>query len=186
MKALVLVALLALGACASPEPAYFTLAPVPGPAIASGPRLVEMRRPGLAGYLDRPEIVRASSAYQLRLLGGERWAEPFGDMVSRVLIEDLNQRLPGTSVFSATGAISADASANLEVDVQRFDSDASGLVRLVAQVAIARGRNRPPVSTRAIQLTQMPTGRSTGELAAAMSALLGQMSDQIATMLRSF
>ena len=181
---LTLVAVLALSACASPEPAYFTLAAVPGSPVGGGPALVEMRRPGLAGYLDRPEIVRANSPYQLRMVSGERWAEPFGDMLSRILIEDLNERLPGTSLFSATGAISADANANLEVDVQRFDADASGLVHLVAQVAVAHGRNQPPVSTRVIQLTRMPTGRSTAELAAAMSALLGQMADQVATMLR--
>ena len=185
MKAFRTLLLLALFGCASPEPAYFTLAPMPGPATGGGPALVELRRPGLAGYLDRPEIVRANSPYQLRMAGAERWAEPFGDMVSRVLAEDLNARLPGTSVFSSTGAISAEANATLEIDIQRFDSDASGQVHLLVQIAVSHGRNRPPAATRTVHLTRAPTGGSTAELAAAMSALLGQLADQIAAIIRA-
>ena len=60
-------------ACTSPEPAYYTLAPVPGTPRRGGVALIELRRPGLAGYLDRPEIVRSGSAYQLRVAGSERW-----------------------------------------------------------------------------------------------------------------
>ena len=67
----VLLGLLA-ASCASPEPAYYTLAPVPaaapgagsaaGASGAGGPRTVQLRRPGLAGYLDR-----------LRDTGRSRW-----------------------------------------------------------------------------------------------------------------
>ncbi|GAC1337134.1 MAG: PqiC family protein [Acetobacteraceae bacterium] len=173
-----------LASCASPEPSYYTLAPIRGQAQPGGPALVELRRPGLAGYLDRPEIVRANSAYQLRLAGGERWGEPFGDMVGRVLAENLNTRLPGTSVFTSAGSISAEANATLEVDVQRFDVDAGGQVTLAAQVAVSRGRSRGNAVTRAIRLTTTPAGPSTAELVGAMSAALGQMADQIATLLR--
>jgi uncharacterized lipoprotein YmbA len=100
---------LLLAGCASPEPAYFTLAARPGAPQPGGLRLVELRRIGLAGYLDRPEIVRTSADYRLHLGAGERWGEPLGALVARVLAEDLNTRLPGTSVFTASGSISAGA-----------------------------------------------------------------------------
>lgn len=176
-----LFAVLLVGACASAEPAYFTLAPVPGVARAGGPPLVELRRPGIAGYLDRPEIVR-SGEYQLRVAANERWGEPFGDLFGRVLAEDLNRRLPGTTVFTSNGSISAPADATVEIDVQRFDADAAGLVTLSAQVAVSRQRRGPAV-TRAIRLTR-PAGGTTVDLVATMSALMGEMAEVVAGMVR--
>lgn len=167
--------------CASPEPAYFTLAAVPGVARTGGPTLVELRRPGIAGYLDRPEIVRGGE-YRLRMAAGERWGEPFGDLFGRVLAEDLNRRLPGTTVFTSAGSISATADATVEVDVQRFDADGSGVITLAAQVAVSRVRRGPAV-TRAVRL-QRPAGATTVELVAAMSGLVGEMAEVVAAMLR--
>ncbi|MBC7800644.1 MAG: membrane integrity-associated transporter subunit PqiC, partial [Gemmatimonadaceae bacterium] len=143
----------ACAGCASAELAYYTLAPVPGPVSSGGPRLVELRRPGLAGYLDRPEIVRASGTYSLRLAGTERWGEPFGDLVARILAENLNLRLPGSSVFTSSGSISAEANATVELDIQRFDADAAGQVMLLAQVAVSRGRARASAATRTVRLS---------------------------------
>ncbi len=180
----VLAVCLLLGACASAEPAYYTLAAVPGAGRQGAPRLIELRRPGIAGYLDRPEIVRAGGAYQLRVAGTERWGEPFGDLVGRILSEDLNTRLPGSSVFTAAGSISAQADATVELDIQRFDADVTGQVTLLAQVSVARGRRAASAVTRAIRLTRQPAGPSTPELVAAMSAVLGQLADQVAEMLR--
>jgi len=180
-----------LGGCASPEPAYFTLAPVPAVGVAGGPRQVELRRIGLAGYLDRPEIVRANGAYSLKLAGTERWGEPLGDLVARILAEDLNARLPGTSVFTASGAISAEANATVELDIQRFGAgssgagtDAVGEVTLLAQVAVSRGRGRANAVARAVRLQVRPAGPGTGELVAAMSQALGLLADAVAGMLR--
>ncbi len=170
-----------LSACSSPEPAYFTLAAVPGTAQPGAPALVELRRPGIAGYLDRPEIVRGGG-YQLKVAANERWGEPFGDLFGRVLAEDLNRRLPGTTVFTAAGSISATADATVEVDVQRFDTDGTGVVVLAAQVAVSQTRRGPAV-TRAIRL-QRPAGTTTVELVTAMSALVGDMAETVAGMLR--
>lgn len=185
MKRAVLLIGLGLAACRSPEPAYFTLAPVRGVAQKGGPALVELRRPGIAGYLDRSEIVRANTPYRLQLASGERWGEPFGDMVARVLAEDLNARLPGTTVFTAAGAISADAGGTIEMDIQRFDMDATGQVRFLAQVVVRRARDRAAAKARQVAVTVAPAGTSTADLVAAMSRALGEAADQIAAMLRA-
>lgn len=182
---MVLAALPAMvAACTSAEPAYYTLAPVPGTPQRNGVRLVELRRPGLAGYLDRPEIVRTGSAYQLRVAGSERWGEPFGDLVGRILAENLNNRLPGSSVFTAAGGISAEADATVELDIQRFDADAAGQVVLLAQVAVSRGRSRANAKARTVRRTVTPAGPSTAELVAAMSRALGELADEVAPLLR--
>ena len=171
-------------ACASPDVAYYTLAAVPGAPRRGGPAQVELRRPGLAGYLDRPEIVRSNSPYSLRVTSLERWGEPLGDLFARILAEDLNNRLPGSSVFTSTGSITAEADATVEMDIQRFDADPSGQVVLLAQVAVSRGRARASAATRVLRLTVQPAGPGTANLVAAMSTALGRLADALAAMLQ--
>ena len=192
----------ALAGCASPDPTYYTLASVPGPTVPGptvpGPTVsmpasghspaffsIELRRPGIAGYLDRAEIVQGSAGYQLAIAGNARWGEPFGDMVGRVLARDLSQRLPGIAVFTEAGAISSDADLILELDVQRFDTDANGAVVLAAQVALSHGRAHSQAVTRGFRFTVPRPGPGTAQLAAAMSALLGQLADAIAPLARA-
>lgn len=183
----VLLGLLAAGACTSPEPTYYTLAPQPPardiPLPAKAPRLVELRRPGLAGYLDRPEIVRAGGEYQLRVAGGERWGEPLGDLIGRVMAENLTSRLPGVSVFTQAGGITSEADVTIELDIQRFDAAADGSVLLLAQVAVRRGRRGSPL-TRTVRLQSTPGGRDTRDVVAGMSAALGELSDAVADLVR--
>lgn len=186
MRRLALTALLAaLAGCASPDPTYYTLAEVPG-ATSSVPDAVhsiELRRPGIAGYLDRAEIVRSSAGYRLDVVSNERWGEPFGDMLGRVLAQDLAQRLPGVAVFTEAGALSADADLLVELDVQRFDVDADGNATLLAQIALSHGRTHANLRTRALRLTTPAPHGTTGQ-AQAMSTALGQLADQIAALAR--
>ena len=180
-----LLALLASG-CSSPEPAYYTLAASPGIARSGGPRLVELRDPSIAGYLDRSEIVRNDTSYKLDLRPGERWGEPFGSMLGRVLAEDLNQRLPGTTVFTSHGSLSPEPQAQVEVDVPGFDLRASGHVVLRAEVVVSRSAHGGPTSrTRSLQIEATPASAETPALIAAMSHAVGQLADAIAAMLRA-
>jgi uncharacterized lipoprotein YmbA len=176
---------LLLARCASPDPAIYTLRAVPGSAQGGGPAAIKLARPGLAGYLDRPEIVRDSSSSRLTLNSGERWGEPVGDMIGRVLALDLAQRLPGSSVFTEAGTISVDPAATVELDVQRFDLDATGVVVLLVQVAVEQGMRHDPVATRSLRLTAQPATTATPDVVGAMSTTLGQLADQVAAMLRA-
>lgn len=176
---------LVLARCASPEPAVYTMRAVPGAAQAGGPSAVKIARPGLAGYLDRPEIVRDASANRLAVNSAERWGEPLGDLIGRVLAVDVSQRLPGSSVFTEAGSISVDADATVELDIQRFDLDVGGAVVLLAQVAVRAGRNRDTATTRSLRFSASPAGKSTSDLVTAMSGLVGQLADAIADLLRS-
>ena len=184
MRLRVLLLVAALSGCTSAEPAVYTMRSVPGQAVGGGPVAVKLARPGLAGYLDRPEIVRDSSASRLQVNSGERWGEPVGDMIGRVLALDLAQRLPGSSVFTEAGTISVDPSATVETDVQRFDLDQDGTVVLQAQVAVEQGRSHDPAATRSLRIAVRPAAPGTAALVAAMNDALGQMSDQIAALLR--
>ena len=129
--------------------------------------------------------MRDSSSSQLLLRGGERWGEPLGDMIGRVLALDLSQRLPGSTVFTEAGTISVDFSATVELDIQRFDLDVSGVVILLVQVAVAQSGGRSTASTQSFRITQQPTGPDTPQLVAAMSMALGALADRIAAVLRA-
>ena len=179
---LILLLATLLAACTSPNPVLYTLAVVPGTAQPVGPHTFEVRRIGLAGYLDRPGIVRSTDDYRLSIATDDRWGEPFGGMLQRVLGQDLSQRLPGTSVYSDAGAISADPDMILEVDIQRFDADSSGVVVLAAQISLRRGGDRQNSQTRSIRLTITPASSSTADYVAALSKGLAQLADMVAGM----
>jgi uncharacterized lipoprotein YmbA len=185
MKRLIAAVLVAgaLWGCSSPNPDFFTLAAVPGPRAGTAIKSLELRRIGLAGYLDRPEIVRATAQYRLHVADNERWGEPLGRMVERILTEDLVERLPGTAVFAESGAISTQPDEVLEIDIQRFDADADGTLVLLAQVAVRHEQGSSPAAARTIRLTATPATTSTADLVAAMSGELGQFADTIAAML---
>jgi uncharacterized lipoprotein YmbA len=180
------VAILALlDGCSSPDPTYYALQMTPGTQLPGPPATVEVRRPGLAGYLDRSDIVLKSESYKLSLNSQKQWAEPLGDMIGRVLTQDLSQRLPGKSVYTQSGAITADADMRVEVDIQAFDADGSGDVVLTAQVAIEGGITHHPLSTRHIALRAPLNGAGEAAQVATMSGLLGSLADQVATEISS-
>jgi uncharacterized lipoprotein YmbA len=170
-----------LWACSSADPNYYTLQPVPGTTHDAVASIVEVRRPGLAGYLDRSDLVLKDSGYQLHVNSMDRWAEPLGDMIGRVITQDLAQRLPHSSVFSESGAISADPGLRVEIDVQRFDTNGDGTLTLVAAEAIEQGIGHVPLRARTVTLSEMPAQSTAPGLAAAMSGLLGQLADGVAS-----
>ena len=164
----------------SPTPAYYTLAPVPGAPGGGGPRVVELRRVNLAGYLDRQEMVLTDQGYRLVITPRSVWAEPPADMIGRVLAEDLSQRLPGTVVFrEATGA-TLNPRATVAVSVQRFNAQTSGPLVLRALVTVSRQNGRD--SGQVVTLAVPRAADTPGALAASMSVALGQLADRIAGM----
>lgn len=172
-------AAVALTGCESPSPTLYTLAPVPGPVRSGAPPLVELRVVSLARYLDRPQIVRSSEGFRLDILSNDWWGEPPATMLGRIMLQNLTQRLPGTTLFAENGAVSSLPDAILGIAIQRMDLDQAGALRLLAQISVAR---RQPIA-RNVSLSETPSGAGTLALVAAMSAAIGGLSDQAATML---
>ncbi len=184
--ALCVLAVTITTACASsPEPSFYALAPTPGATQPPAPRTIRIRRPGIAGYLDRPEIVHRVADFRLGVASDERWGEPLDAMLGRVIAEDVEQRLPGSSVYTQDGAITADTDTTVEVDVRRFDIGGAGEVNLVAEVAVEHGDGHGPAASHPVTLKETPKTTTTAGLVATMSDLLGQLADQIAAMLRA-
>jgi uncharacterized lipoprotein YmbA len=141
--------------------------------------MIELRGISLARYLERSQIVRSSEGYRMDVLSNDWWGEPLDSMIGRILVQELNQRLPGSTVFGDNGAISTSPDATVEINVQRLDLDRDGAVLLAAQVSVeAKGS-----ATRGVSLTVRPEDGTTRALVAAMSIVVAQLADTIAGML---
>lgn len=168
-----------VAACASPNPTLYTLATSPGQVRSGAPRTVEMRSIALARYLERSQIVRSSEDFRLDVMNNEWWGEPLDTMLGRVMVQNLTQRLPGTTVFSENGAIATAADAILGINIQRMDMDRAGQVVLIAQVSVTRRES----TTRSFTINVTPTATGTPALVGAMSTATGMLADEIAGML---
>src|SRR5947209_19217962 len=115
------IGMMDLAGCTSPTPQIFSLAIQPGTELDGGPATLAVASAAIPKYLDRPQIVRHGGAYQLDVAEFDRWGEPFGDMVTRILVGDLAQRLPKAQVFKADSPTATPAAATLQLDFSRFD-----------------------------------------------------------------
>ena len=168
-------------ACASRDPALYTLVALPGTTRAGAPRVIELRKIALADYLSRSQIVRSSGDVRLDVVDDASWGERFDPMVTRILVQELTERLPGTTVLARNGAISDSPTSYIDINIQRLDADNSGTVILLAQIAIT-GRN---AAIRSVRLTAPSTSQGTPDLVSAMSAATAQLADSIAEMLEA-
>lgn len=174
---------LAAACGSSPNPAYYTVATRPGPTFPAGPKVIVLKDIGLANYLDRREIVRSSAGYKLDIMSNDWWGEPLGGMLDRVLVVELGQRLPASTVYGESGAINADPNATVGVNLQRLDSDRAGTLILLAQVAAEFNRPRR-MAARTFTISKPMATQDIPVLVAAISDAVGELADGIAALLQ--
>jgi uncharacterized protein len=183
-RGFMLVAPLVVGGCgSSPNPNYYSIATRSGPTMLRAPKVVMVKDIGLASYLDRREIVRSSEGYKLDIMSNDWWGEPLGAMLGRVLVLGLSQRLPGSSVYGESGAISADPNASVGVNIQRLDANKANTLVLIAQAAIDFNRPRREASRNFTISKPLSTPDIPG-LVAAISDAVGELADAIAALLQ--
>jgi uncharacterized lipoprotein YmbA len=171
----------ALAACSSPSPVLYTIAPAPGTPQPGGPKVVALQQISTARYLERSQIVRSSENYRLDVMSNDWWGEPLGAMLSRVLVEELGQRLPQSTVIGESGAVTASPDATIELNLQRLDEDSSGSLILQAQASVSfRGRGAPALRNFRFVVTPPEPGVP-GEVTAISSAV-GQLADGLTAM----
>ena len=180
LAALVLATVLA--ACSSPSPVLYTIAPVQGQVQTGGPKVVALQQIATARYLERSQIVRSSENYRLDVMSNDWWGEPLGAMLSRVLVEELGQRLPQSTVIGESGAVTASPDATIELNVQRLDEDTSGNLILQAQASVSfKGRGAPLL--RNFRFAVPPPAPGVPGEVTAISTAVGQLADGLASML---
>jgi uncharacterized lipoprotein YmbA len=172
----------ALAACSSPSPVLYTIAPVQGKVLSGTPKVVALQQISIARYLERSQIVASSENYRLDVMENDWWGEPLGAMLSRVLVEELGQRLPQSTVIGESGAVTAIPDATIELNMQRLDEDASGNLILQAQASVASKRRGAPV-LRSFRFTVPPSAPGVPGEVTAISTAVGQLADGLASML---
>jgi len=178
----VLAVMMVLGACSAPPPVLYSIAPVDGTPQSGGPKVILLQQVALARYLERSQIVRSSENYQLDVMANDWWGEPLGAMLSRVLVEELGQRLPQSVVLSENGAVSSPADATIELNLRRLDEDAVGNLVLTAQTGVNFKGQHAPVLRSFHFVVQPKVPGVPGEVAA-ISAAIGQLADGLASVL---
>ncbi|RBM07667.1 hypothetical protein NJLHNGOC_06420 [Novacetimonas cocois] len=173
-----------LAACGSADPTLYSLAPTQGSAVGQAPAVVEVRTPGVPPALDRDHIVGQQANYSLTTLSGASWSEPLPQMIGDTLTSDLQQRLPGSSIFAQNNATSMPAKAFVELDVTQFARDASGEVRLSGTLSVHRAGDPEQGTAQPFSLATS-SGSGTTAMVAGLSQLLGQVADSAAQRLRA-
>jgi uncharacterized protein len=170
-------------ACTSPNPVLYTLDTVSGVAQPGAPKVILLRDISIAPYLDRQQIVRSSANYQIAVEANNWWGEPFAAMIGRVLTAELDQRLPGSSVFGETGAMLGNPDATVEISVQRLDAELNGEVVLNAQIAVTFADGRRGRSSAFHATATPPTPDIRGEVMG-MTVVVGMLADRVAELCR--
>jgi len=180
----VLLVLTLAGCASSPPTRFFGLDPVsagaPAAADRSGARgePVKVDAVHIPPALDRDSMVRGESDNQLEISSQDRWAGDLGEMIRRVLTQDLAERLPAGMVIAPESPAPPSAR-GLVVDILTFQPQAGGVV-LDADWTLLQGTQTNPVIRRSVHLTAPAASSAQGQ-AAAMSTLLGELADGIAS-----
>ncbi len=132
------------------------------------------------GYLRRLSVVTVTSPNEIDLAADKYWGEPLEKNFSRVLTENLSQLLNTQQIEKYPWSQTAHISYQIVVDVQRFDTNASGQSQLVARWMIkdgATGKDLYASETR----SSVQAGAGDAGASAALSEDLAVLSRDIAS-----
>ena len=191
------LACVSVTACASLGPKadpsrYFVLTPVPqahhsSPGCSPAPSqlAVGIGQIQLPGYLDRQQLVRRIAENRLDVAENDRWAEPLGDNLGRILAQNLSALLGTDKVRLYPWPSDLRPDYEVEIEVLRFEPDSGRSAELAARWSLRDIPTRAILSVKESELTEPLKGPSTEESVAALSELLGKLSCEIVAALRA-
>ena len=174
-----------LAGCATTKPTnFYTLSRTTEPEVAKLPAtglVIGLGPLTIPQYLDRPDIVTREGANQMRLAEFDKWAESLEPLLTRIMAEDLYSLLDASDVIPIPQRGDVALDRVVEVDINRFDADASGQVVLDARWRIYKGDNETLLASGRSMITeQSPPVPDYDGIVAAMSRALGRASKEIA------
>ena len=183
-----LTALMLAGCGASDHSRFYVLTEHPAlvaRATAAAPTTtIALGAINLPAALDRPQMACRLNSDEISYSEYDRWAGPLDDMVRRVLIADLEGRLPPGMVLNDDNPTSP-ASLTIAVDVLRFDADAAGQVTLKARWQILDRSGSLVGIPRDATIVKPGSGQDAEAVAATMSLAVADLAAQIAASLGS-
>lgn len=179
-KLLTLLLALLISACGStPQSDYYILSTLPddtggntGPFIGVGPITVPQ-------YLDRKGIVTREDSNHLKISSFHRWAEPLPDGVQRVVAVNLAGLLDTEQVTTFPWLRSTPPEYGVEMNVVELSAEGRN-TRLVVKWVLRDLADNAVIEQRISNYTRQAGGAEPGDIAAAYSDLLAQLSRDIA------
>ena len=180
-----LILMAALAGCGQTEASrLYTLSPVAEvePLANVDPQLsIGVGPVTLPQYLDRPQIVVRLSPNRLELSEFDRWAEPLGNTVPRILAANLSALLGTERVYVLPQIRRRPTDLNVAVDISQFEPTATGPASLVARWEIFNEDEVQPLDEgRVVAQRGSPAGGDHELMAASLSALLAELSQTLA------
>ena len=138
----------------------------------------------LAPYLDRNDLAIRLSADEIRYSDGERWAEPLERNVTNVLALNLSRLLGTARVFAYPQPAGLLPAYQIDVEIGRLDTTRGGEATLAAHWTIENLGTRDLLASCDSYLTRAAAGSGTPAAVAALSGVLAELSQEIASTVR--
>lgn len=137
----------------------------------------------IADYLDRSQIVVREADTRLELAEFDRWAGNPGKEIQRVMVANLAAALGTERIVGYPWKSGVAPQLTVELMVERFEYTQDGQVLMAAGWQVYGDSGRSIVAFRR-SLLQQPAARDYTAIAAGLSALLGELAQEIALTLR--
>jgi len=179
-----LLCVLAAG-CASTPPARLYMLSASSPAAETALDVsVSVGPVSIPAAVDRPQIVVATAANQVRLDDFNRWTSPLQENLSSVIAENLAALLGSSRVTRFPKTSSADADFRVAIEVTRFESVPGQWATLDAAWTVRRTADGV-VQTQRTSVREPVPDNSFEALAAAHSRAAARLSQDIAEAVRA-
>lgn len=135
------------------------------------------------GYLDRQQFVTRISQNRFAVAENDRWAEPLEENFSRVLSQNLSILLQTDRIVAYPWERNQRPTYQVQVEVLRFEPNAQQLVELWARWSIT-DNTKKTISVKESYLTHPVKDKSTEASVAALSEVVGSLSQEITASIR--
>lgn len=190
LAACVLSALLAAGCTLlqpTPDPSrFFVLSPLASAGAAVEGLSLGVGPVSLPGYLEVAEVQVREGASELRRSPIDRWAEPLGDAITRVLAQNLSTELGTREVVLFPWYAHQAPTYQVKVWVRRFELDPDGSAVLEARYEVGASDAMGDGVIRDVALRRAAADGDVAASVTALSETLAELARQIATDVRSF
>lgn len=176
-----------LAGCASPEPRYYSLAPVGAsqPALpaasatppVSQPLWIEVAPVRVPERLNRPQLVVQAGDGSLDVLDLSRWAAPLPDELRDALAQRLQSRLGAIDVYQQ-GQSNGDPVYRITTEVARLDADPGNRLGATINWSVRRMPDGAAVAGRLD--ADLPAPGGVDGVVAAMRQVVSDTAGQIA------
>jgi uncharacterized lipoprotein YmbA len=130
-------------------------------------------------------LVSRISENRLDVAENDRWAEPLGDNLGRILAQNLSALLGTDKVRLYPWPSDLRPTYQVEIEVLRFEPDSARSAELTARWILRGVPARAILSVKESELTEPLKGPSREESVAALSELLGKFSCEIVEALQA-